>query len=228
MIVFISLSAFWWRMIKGLWKLTCGRDWLRGQLGLVLIGGAILSKSLIQFSLDGWSCVPTLLFEVKKWSEVIQSSLVQLCYPMDCSLPDSSVHGILQARILEWVAISFSRGSSQPRDRTQVSWISGRHFTIWATRRVFLPCYLPGAKLWWRQWRWWWPPSKDLCMYCYTQCPQPWSRPPPTHASARNSQTPTGKSRTVSCVVTAPFFWALVHRVLLSPPRVYFPVPCKF
>ena len=44
-----------------------------------------------------------------------------LCDPMDCSPPLSSVHGIFQARVLEWVAISFSRGSSQPRDRTQVS-----------------------------------------------------------------------------------------------------------
>ena len=55
---------------------------------------------------------------------------------MDCSLPDSSVHGILQARILEWVAISFSRGSSQPRNRTQVSFIAGRFFTNWAMREV--------------------------------------------------------------------------------------------
>ena len=49
--------------------------------------------------------------------------------PMDCSLPGSSVHRILQARILEWVAILFSRGSSQPRDQTQVSHIAGRFFT---------------------------------------------------------------------------------------------------
>ena len=55
---------------------------------------------------------------------------------MDCSLPDSFVHGILQARILEWVAISFSRGSSQPRDRSQVSCIAGRFFTNWATREA--------------------------------------------------------------------------------------------
>ena len=48
---------------------------------------------------------------------------------MDCSLPVSSVHGILQAGKLEWVAISFSRGSSQPRDQTQVSCIAGRLFT---------------------------------------------------------------------------------------------------
>ena len=53
-----------------------------------------------------------------------------LCDSMDCSPPGSSVHGMLQAGILEWVAISFSRGSSQPRDRTQVSHIAGRCFTI--------------------------------------------------------------------------------------------------
>ena len=50
-----------------------------------------------------------------------------LCDPVNCSLPGSSVHGVLQARILEWVAISISRGSSWPRDRTRVSHIAGRH-----------------------------------------------------------------------------------------------------
>ena len=52
---------------------------------------------------------------------------------MDCSSPGSSVHEIFQAMILEWVAISFSRGSSQPRDGTQVSCTAGRFFTEWAT-----------------------------------------------------------------------------------------------
>ena len=52
-----------------------------------------------------------------------------LCNPMNCSLPGSSVHGIFQAGILEWVAISFSRGSSQPRDQTWVSHIASRFFT---------------------------------------------------------------------------------------------------
>jgi len=55
---------------------------------------------------------------------------------VDCSPPSSSIHGILQARILEWVAISFFRGSSRPRDWTQVSRIVGRCFTVWATREV--------------------------------------------------------------------------------------------
>ena len=58
------------------------------------------------------------------------------CNPMDCSPPGSSVHGILQARILEWVAISFSRRSSQPKDRTRVSSVAGWFFTIWATQEA--------------------------------------------------------------------------------------------
>ena len=59
-----------------------------------------------------------------------------LCNTMDCSPPGSSVHGIFQARVLEWVAISFSRGSSWPRDQTQVSRVAGRSFTVWAIREV--------------------------------------------------------------------------------------------
>ena len=62
--VFI-LSALWWRRIRGLRKLPDGRDWLRGKLGLVLMGGAMLSKSLIQFSVDGRSCFPSLLFDLR-------------------------------------------------------------------------------------------------------------------------------------------------------------------
>ena len=57
---------------------------------------------------------------------------------MDYGLPDSSVHGILQARKLEWVAIPFSRASSQPRDWTQVSCIAGKFFTVWATRENWI------------------------------------------------------------------------------------------
>ena len=61
-----------------------------------------------------------------------------LCDPMDCSPPGSSVHGILQARTLEWVAMSFSRGSSQQRDGTWVSWGANRVFTIWATKKSWV------------------------------------------------------------------------------------------
>ena len=60
----------------------------------------------------------------KKVKVLITQSCQTLCNSTNCSLPGSSVHGILQARILEWVAIPFSRGSSRPRDQTQVSCIS--------------------------------------------------------------------------------------------------------
>ena len=74
------------------------------------------------------------------FSRKVNVKIAQLCLtlwnPMDCSLPGSSVHGILQARILEWVAFPFSRGSSQPKDRTQVSCIAGRFLTVWATREA--------------------------------------------------------------------------------------------
>ena len=63
--VIFSLSALWWSRIRGLWKLPDGRDWLRGKLGLVLMGGGMLSKSLIQFSVDGQGCVPSLLFDLR-------------------------------------------------------------------------------------------------------------------------------------------------------------------
>ena len=69
------------------------------------------------------------MLKVKSESEVAQSCRT-LCDPMDCSLPGSSVHGIFQARVLEWGAIAFSRGSFLPSDRTRVPHIAGRHFTI--------------------------------------------------------------------------------------------------
>ena len=67
---------------------------------------------------------------VKESESEVSQSCPTLCNPVDCSPPGSSVHRILQARILEWVAISFSRGSSQPRDGTQVSRIAGRRFNL--------------------------------------------------------------------------------------------------
>ena len=65
---------------------------------------------------------------------LVTQSCLALCNPMNSKLPGSSVHGILQARILEWGVISSSRGSSRPRGQTLVSCIAGRFFTIWATR----------------------------------------------------------------------------------------------
>ena len=71
-------------------------------------------------------------------SEVAQSCPT-LCHPVDCSPPGFSLQGLLQARILEWVVISFSRGSSQPRDQTWVSHITGTRFNLWPTRDWNLP-----------------------------------------------------------------------------------------
>ena len=69
---------------------------------------------------------------------LVAQSCLTLCDPRDCSPPGSSVHEIFQARILEWVAIFFSRGSSQPRDQTQVSCTAGRFFTDRATREALI------------------------------------------------------------------------------------------
>ena len=83
----------------------------------------------VPYQLDHWGDPSSSLCESE--SEVSNSFR-----PVDCSPPSSSVHGILQARILEWVAISFSRGSPRPRDRSQVSHIAGRRFNLCATREA--------------------------------------------------------------------------------------------
>ena len=146
--VFI-MSALWGIRIS-LWNLADGRDWLWVKLGLVLMGGAILSKSeKTQFSgfSDGLGCVLSLLFDLRP---------------------------------------NYGGGNEDNGDHLQ----------------------------------------KVPCTHCYTQCPQPCSRPPPTHTSAGDSWTLMGKSGSVSCGVTAPFSWVLVHtRFCLCPPRVCFPSP---
>ena len=76
--------------------------------------------------------------EKRKVKVLPAQSCPTLCDPMNCSPPGSSVQGILQARIMEWVATAFSRGSSRPRDQIQVSHTAGRFFTIWATRETWL------------------------------------------------------------------------------------------
>ena len=71
---------------------------------------------------------------------LVVQSRPTLCHPMDCSPPGPSVHVILQARILEWVANASSRRSFQPRDQTHVSHIAGKIFTVWATGEASLSC----------------------------------------------------------------------------------------
>ena len=113
-------------------------------------------KSLLPFS--SWG----------KWPYEVAHSGLTLCYPMDCNLPGSSVHGILQARVLEWVAIAFCRGSSQPRGQTRVSCIAGGRLTIWAIREAwwksdrgkwqreinpFMKCFVTPCNHWRRKWQ---------------------------------------------------------------------------
>ena len=145
----------------------------------------------------------------------------QSCNPMDCSLPGSSVHGLFQAIIPEWVTISFSMGlvlvgwAMLSKSLIQFS-IDGRG-CVPSLLFDLKPNYGGGNEA-----------NDDLlqkCMHCCTLCPQSCSRPPPTHASTRGSWTLTGKSGSVSCGVTDPFSWVLVHTICLCPPRVCFPSP---
>ena len=78
---------------------------------------------------------------------LVAQSCPTLCNPMDCSPPGSSVHGILQARKLEWVAIPFSRQSPWPRAWTLVSWIVVIFLNVWTTREA--PCVRQNARQWW-------------------------------------------------------------------------------
>ena len=86
---------------------------------------------------------------LEKSESVSPQSCPALCDPMGCSSPGSSVHGMLRARILEWVTIPFSRGSSRPRDRARVSCIAGRFFIIWATAKP-LELARPSLSLTWQ------------------------------------------------------------------------------
>ena len=108
---------------------------VRRPAGSAQMNHARLPQPSISLS-SPWKCSCSLtLMKVKSESEVAQSCPT-LCDPVDCGLPGSSVHGIFQAIVLEWIAISFSRGSSKPRDWTRVSRVVDRCFTVWATREV--------------------------------------------------------------------------------------------
>ena len=96
-------------------------------------------KEFAFMKINKWDLIKLKSFctkETMKSENEVAQLCPTLCDAMDCSPPGSPVHGILQARILEWVAISFSRGSSWPRGQTQVSCIAGRRFNLWATREA--------------------------------------------------------------------------------------------
>ena len=109
--------------------------WVQLGKALLLYGGKGLSAgwSMLEpprLGEKGHQAVHGRLLPIPTWSDLkvkvlaFQSCLT-LCHPMDCSPPGSSIYRLFQANILEWVAIPFSRGSSWPRDWTQVSWIAG-------------------------------------------------------------------------------------------------------
>ena len=102
--------------------------------------GIYPEKTITPKGMVHWS----IIHNSQEWVSEVAQSCPTLCDPVDCSPPGSSVHGILQAGIPEWIAISFSRGSSRPRDQTlgwshcKVSRIAGRRFNLWATKEVNL------------------------------------------------------------------------------------------
>ena len=118
-IIVISIKAlWWWPLVRFVWSYF--------PLLWIWTISIYLSKTkhLLPLFFLNWSIVDLL----------VAQSCPTLCNPMDCGPSGSSVHGILQARILEGVSILFSRGSSRPRDWTQVSCFAGNFFTVWATR----------------------------------------------------------------------------------------------
>jgi len=93
------------------------------------------TELLWHLSKNPWEC-PSNPSRVWSWQcmyVLVTQSCRTLCNPMNCSPSGSSVHGLSQARILKWFAIPFTRGSSWPKDWTQVICIAGRFFTVWAT-----------------------------------------------------------------------------------------------
>ena len=112
------------------------KQWKQWQ---TLFGGAPKSLKMVTAAMklkDAYSLEGKLWSTWKESESEVAQSCPTLCDPMDCSLPGFSIHGIFQARVLEWGGISFFRGSSWPRDRTRVSHIVGRCFTLWATREA--------------------------------------------------------------------------------------------
>ena len=108
----------------------------------------LIINLFLQMYTSCWFCFSgelSLIHLYNNWLVICMSaslpSHVQLCDSMDYRPSSSSLHAILQARILEWVAIPFFRGSSQPRNWTQVSYFAGRFFMVWATREAQLVVY---------------------------------------------------------------------------------------
>ena len=107
-----------------------GSAWPRDRTCISCIAGRFFTAELLG--------MPT----IYAWKMKVKVKVAKLCLTL-CNPMDYTVHGILQARILKWIAFPFGRGSSQARDRTQVSCIAGGFFTSWATRESLKQCKLP-------------------------------------------------------------------------------------
>ena len=140
MFMFLAVPGLSWGT-QDLWSSSChARHFSCSMWDLVLLSGIEpWPPALGAQSLSHWGTrevPPKVLFEICLCAKSLQSCLT-LCDPMDCSPPGSSVHGVLQARILEWVSMPYSRGPSRLRDQTWVSCIAGRFFT---TEQPGKPC----------------------------------------------------------------------------------------
>ena len=150
--VWVGSRSWWWTgkpdMLQSMGMQRVGHDWatevtdwLKIMTSLFILNDLqvfhsqryFLDHSLTPKRLQSMSLHHKAFERVCVHAKLLQLCLT-LCDPMDCSPPASSVHGILQVRILEGIAIPFSWGSSRPRDRTQVSCTADRLFTVRATR----------------------------------------------------------------------------------------------
>ena len=124
-----------------------------------MLGSAYLLFEVTSSLINSGNAQAEIFFHAAVWCVCVfvTQSCPTLCDPIDCSPPGSSVYGILQARIVEWVIFSYSGGSFQPRDWTQVSCIASRLFKIWATRadlhsiQYYAICFLLLKALLWGQ-----------------------------------------------------------------------------
>ena len=141
----VSVNILWHCLFLGLeWKLTFSSPVATAEFSK--FAGILSTQDYICPIFHTLHIRPLLLTEkvkVKEGEGEVAQSCPTLCDPVDCNLRGFSVHGILQARILEWIAISFSRGSFQPRDQTRVSRIGGRRFNLRATREAHLYDKIP-------------------------------------------------------------------------------------
>ena len=120
-----------------LWELVMDREaWRAAVHGLQRVECNWVNE--LNWTDLNWKILSEFILPNVQSSVLVAQSCLTYCNPMDSSPPGFSVHGILQARIFEWVAIPFSRRSSWPWNRTQVSCIANRFFTTWATREAQL------------------------------------------------------------------------------------------